>query len=186
MHHALHVKTVDRVQSGSITISQGSFMKKNALIALLCAHMVLPAYAGDMYAGFKLGKTRHSIPGIDNTPMLRGVVAGYTLSPSFAVEAGYIDLGKIGGNKATSLDASVLLFYPGGETFSVYAKLSYAGTKWDISGQTQKNSAFTHGLGCSYNISASTSVRFAWDRYVLGNETAYNADAFYVAGIYAF
>jgi len=161
-------------------------MNKAALAAVLVAFIAIPAEAGDMYAGIKLGNSRHSIPGVTNSPGAFGLFGGYTINPYLAFEAGYIDLGNFGGNKATASDVSALFFYPGDEPFSMYAKLSYASSTWKVPGQMQYNSSFTQGLGFRYNTSASTSFRFAWDRYMIGNPDINNVDVFYLAGLYRF
>jgi len=161
-------------------------MNKIALFALLAVSIALPAAAGDMYAGIKYGKSRNSIPSVTNSPSAFGIFGGYTINPYFGFEAGYIDLGNFGGNKATATDFSALLFYPGDEPFSMYAKLSYASSAWNVPGKMQNNSSFTPGLGFRYNTSASTALIIAWDRYMLGNPNVYNVDVFYLAGIYRF
>ena len=161
-------------------------MNKTALAALLAAFIATPAEAGDMYAGFKLGKSRHNITGVINTPTAFGVFGGYEINPDFAIEAGYIDLGNFGSNKATAADISALFFYPGDQPFSLYAKISYASSTWKVPGQVQYNSSFTPGLGFQYNTSESTSFRFAWDRYMIGNPDVSNVDVLNVAGILRF
>jgi len=161
-------------------------MKKTALAALLAAFIATPVEAGDMYAGVKIGKSRHSITGVTNTPTALGLYGGYKVNPEFGVEAEYMDLGSFGGVKATAADVSALFFYPGDDPFSLYAKISYASTAWKIPGQVQYNSSFTHGFGLRYNTSPSTSFRFSWDRYMLGNQVVFNADVVSVAGIYRF
>jgi hypothetical protein len=161
-------------------------MNKSARAAFLFVLIATPVEAGDMYAGIKLGKSRHSIPGVTNTPAAYGVFGGYKINPDFAVEAGYIYLGKFGGNKATAVDASALFFYPGDEPFSMYAKISYASSTWNVPGQVQYNSSFTPGLGFRYDTRQSTSFRFAWDRYMIGNPDVTNVDVFNIAGIFRF
>ncbi len=161
-------------------------MNKTAFAALLCLFIAIPAYAGDMYAGIKLGRSRHSIPAVTNSPKAIGFIGGYRLDPAFTIEAGYIDLGNFGGNKATSVDISALFFYPGNDPFSMYAKISYAGTKWHVPGQTEQNSSFTHGLGFRYIYSPSTIFRLSWDRYMIGNPDVVNVDVYYFAGLYSF
>jgi len=161
-------------------------MKKVALAAIVTAFIAAPVEAENMYAGIKMGKSRHNITGVTNSPAAFGMFGGYTVSPNFAFEAEYIDLGSFGGIKTTAADASALLFYPGDEPFSLYAKISYTSTAWKIPGQAQYNSSFTHGFGLRYNINPSTSFRFAWDRYMIGNQAVFNVDVLSVAGLYRF
>lgn len=161
-------------------------MNRTVLAALLFTFIATPVKAGDMYTGIKLGKSRHSITGVINTPVAFGVFGGYTINPNLAVEAEYISLGNFGNNKATAADVSALFLYPGDEPFSLYAKISYASTAWKIPGQVQYNSSFTHGFGLRYHTTPSTSFRFAWDRYLIGNPDVINVDVLSVAGIYRF
>jgi hypothetical protein len=161
-------------------------MNKTALAALLAAFIATPVEAGDMYAGIKLGKSKHNITGVTNTPTAFGVFGGYIINPGIAVEAEYIDLGNFGGNKVTAADVSALFFYPGDEPFSLYAKISYASSTWKVPGQVQYNSSFTPGLGFRYDTSGSTSFRFAWDRYMIGNPDVVNVDVLNLAGIFRF
>jgi len=161
-------------------------MIKIALAALLAFFIANPAIAGDMYAGMKLGKSRYSMPNTNSTPTGFGIFGGYAFNPDFAMEAGYTDLGNIGGNNVSATDFSALLFYPGNEPFAAYAKLSYASTTWKVPGQAQRNSSFSQGLGFRYDASASINIRFAWDRYFVGNPDVTNVDLYYLAGIYKF
>ena len=161
-------------------------MNKTALATLLAAFIATPVEAGDMYAGIKLGKSRHTITGVINTPGAFGIFGGYKINPDFAIEAEYIDLGAFGNNKATAADVSALFFYPGDEPFSLYAKISYASSTWKVPGQVLHNSSFTHGFGFRYNTSPSTSVRFAWDRYMIGNQVVFNVDVLSIAGMVRF
>lgn len=161
-------------------------MIRIALAALIAIFIANPAEAGDVYAGMKLGKSRYSMPNANNTPTGFGIFGGYALNADLAMEAGYTSLGNIGGNTASAADFSALLFYPSNEPFAVYLKLIYASTTWKIPGQTQYNSSFSQGLGFRYDASASISLRFAWDRYLIGNPDVTNVDLYYLAGIYRF
>ena len=161
-------------------------MNKTALAALLAAFVATPADAADLYAGIKLGKSRYDITGVITPPTAIGVFGGYTFNPNLAVEAEYIDLGNNGTSSATAMDVSALLFYPGDAPFSLYAKLSYASSTWKAPNQVQYNSSFTYGLGCQYDASQSLSFRLSWDRYLLGNQVATNADVLSFAGMVRF
>jgi len=161
-------------------------MKKTALAALLSTLIALPVEAADIYAGIKMGKSRHSIAGVINSPSAFAVFGGYKINPDFAIEAEYIDLGSYSGVKAAAANVGALFFYPGDDPFSLYAKISYASTAWKIPGQPQYNSSFTHGFGLRYNFDPKTTLRFSWDRYLLGNQAVFNVDVVSVAGIYRF
>ena len=161
-------------------------MKKTALAALLIASIASPVEAEDMYAGIKMGKSRHSITGVINSPSAFAFFGGYKINPDFAIEAGYMDMGSFGNVKANAADVSALFFYPGDDPFSLYAKISYASTAWKAPGQTQYNSSFTHGFGLRYDFDPKTTFRFSWDRYLLGNPVVFNVDVVSVAGIHRF
>ena len=161
-------------------------MNKAVLATLLAVLNSVPAYAADMYAGFKAGQAKYSIPGTIYSPTAIGLFAGYSLNPSLAFEAEYIDLGSITPSKARAKGVSALLFYPGGEPFTLFAKLSYSSSTWKTPSQVIYNSSFTHGLGAQYNATPSASIRLSWDRYMLGNQVAINVDVLSIAGIFKF
>lgn len=162
-------------------------MKKTALAALLAAFAAAPADAADMYAGVSLGKSKYIMTGVtDAPPSAVGVFGGYTINPNLAVEAEYIYLGSVNSSSATAMGVSALAFYPGDEPFSLFAKLSYTSSIWKTTNQVQYNSSFTHGLGCQYDATQAVSIRFSWDRYMVGNQVAINVDVLSIAGIVRF
>ena len=161
-------------------------MHKTALAALLAAFVAAPADAADMYAGVRLGKAKYTISGMINSPTAIGVLGGYTISPNLAVEAEYIDLGNTGSSRTTAMGVSALAFYPGDMPFSLFVKLSYASSAWKVLNQVQHNSSFTYGLGGQYDINQLMSVRFSWDRYMIGNQVAVSVDVLSVAGMVRF
>lgn len=161
-------------------------MHKTALAALLAAFAAAPADAADMYAGVRLGQAKYNITGVTYSPSAVGVLVGHTINPNFAVEAEYIYLGSTNSSSAAAMGVSALAFYPGDKPFSLFAKLSYANSIWKVSNQVQHNSSFTHGLGCQYDATQSVSVRFGWDRYMVGSQIAINVDVLSVAGLVRF
>lgn len=161
-------------------------MNHKALAALLTAFIVTPADAGDMYAGVKLGQTKYNIPGVNYSPYGIGVLGGYIINPNFSVEAEYIDLSSINSSRAADIGVSALAFYPGDQPFSLYAKISYNSSTWHTPSDVQYNTAFAHGLGCQYDATPSASIRFSWDRHMIGNQVVINIDVLSVAGIVRF
>jgi len=161
-------------------------MNKTALAALLAAFAAAPSNAADMYAGVKLGQAKYNIPSLSYSPFAAGVLGGYTINPNLAVEAEYIYLGKVNSSIATAMGVSALAFYPGDKPFSLFAKLSYASSTWKVPNQVQYNSSFIHGMGFQYDANKSASVRFSWDRHLVGNQVAINIDTLSVAGIFRF
>ncbi|MGC2166350.1 MAG: outer membrane beta-barrel protein [Gallionella sp.] len=160
-------------------------MIKTAL-ALLFAVSISQAQASEMYASFKIGKTKHNIPGVVNTPTAYGAYAGYTLNPNLAAEIEYQDLGNFGESRAYTRNIGALLLYPGDETLSLYVKLSYATTIWKAQGQKQRNTAFTQGLGIQYNATSRLAYRFSWDRFLIGNPNSLYLDALGFSAIFRF
>ncbi len=156
-------------------------MHKTALAALLAAIVAVPADAADKYVGVRLGQAKYNITGVTDSPSAFGVLGGYTINPNLAVEAEYIYL-----DSASAMGVSALAFYPGDEPFSLFAKLSYTRSQWKTANQLQNNASFTHGLGCQYDATQSMSVRFEWDRHMVGNQVAVNIDVLSVAGIVRF
>ena len=161
-------------------------MHKTALAALLAVFASAPAVAADMYAGVRFGQARYNTTGMTKPPTAIGVLGGYTVSPNLAVEAEYTDLGNTGSSRATAMGVSALAFYPGDLPFSLFAKLSYSSSTWKVLNQSQHNSSFTHGLGGQYDINKLMSVRFSWDRFLIGNQVAVSVDVLSVAGIVRF
>lgn len=161
-------------------------MYKTALAALLAAFVATSADAADTYAGVRLGQAKYNITGVTYTPSAVGVLGGYTVNPNLAVEAEYIYLGSTNSSSATAMGVSALAFYPGDQPFSLFAKLSYANSTWKVANQEQHNSSFTQGLGCQYDTTPSASVRFSWDRYMVGNQVDVNVDVLSIAGIVRF
>lgn len=162
-------------------------MNKTVLASLLTALTVAPAYAANMYAGIKGGKSSYIITGLtDSSPNAYGVFGGYIIDPNLSVEAEYTNLGSINPSSATAIGASALFYYPGNEPFSLFAKLSYSSSAWKTPSSVQHNSSFTHGLGCQYDASHNMSVRFSWERYMIGNQVAINVDMLSIAAMVRF
>lgn len=161
-------------------------MHKTALAALLAAIIITPVEAAEMYGGVKLGQAKYNIPGVTYSPSAIGVLGGYTINPNFAVEAEYSYLGSANSSSATDMGVSALAFYPGDLPFSLFAKISYTSSIWKTLNQVQYNASFTHGLGCQYEATQSVSIRFGWDRHIVGNQVAVNVDVLSLAGIVRF
>lgn len=160
-------------------------MMKTAL-ALLLAVLMSNAQASGMYASFKIGKTKHNIPGVVNTPTNYAIYGGYAFNSNLAGEVEYQDLGNFGAGRAYTQNIGAMLLYPGDESVSLYVKLSYATTLWKIMGQRQRNTAFTQGMGIQYNATSKLAYRFSWDRFLIGDQTSLYLDALNVSAIFRF
>jgi OmpA-OmpF porin, OOP family len=115
--------------------------------------------------------------------------AGYQFTPNFAVEGGYVDLGRanykvdlVGGNAKVDLHAygfnvDAVGVLPLGAGFSVFAKagvifarvdsdLSVNGGNGSYSDDASKNSFKpTLGLGAAYELNETLSLRIEYERF---------------------
>jgi OOP family OmpA-OmpF porin len=128
----------------------------------------------------------NSIPGgkCDQNGNTWSAFGGYQISPNFAVEAGWSDLGVYDGSvkgfpvhgsyEATSYDASLLGILPLGDMLNVYARGGYSlvntdtnlrafGTKFKSDGGSE--GAWTYGAGAGVNVTDNIEVRADWTRY---------------------
>jgi len=116
---------------------------------------------------------------------------GYQLSPNFAVEAGYVALGKVSNKargtggadtanaeyKSSALGLSALGMLPINTDFSVFAKAGVAHTKitakadLTVGGASASDSAKKRefvpvfGLGAEYKLTQAVAVRAEYERY---------------------
>ncbi|WP_435628338.1 outer membrane beta-barrel protein [Candidatus Ferrigenium straubiae] len=132
-----------------------------------------------------------------NNPTAFKLQAGYQINQNFAVEGGYIDLGKIsysatgtvGGvagtatetDKAEAWNISAVGILPFGNSFSAIGKLGVASVRSNANaavtlagigtatlGASKSKTDLTYGLGIKYDISKNFAVRGDWDRYNTG------------------
>jgi OmpA-OmpF porin, OOP family len=109
---------------------------------------------------------------------------GYQLSPRFAVEGGYVDMGSLGYNasftggsiaidsRATGLNFSGLGLMPVNYQLSVFGKLGYTlgsvtarGSSGGTTvGLTQDKSSLGLGFGGIYNITHTIGLRAEWEK----------------------
>jgi OOP family OmpA-OmpF porin len=181
-------------------------IKALAAIALLAAS-VTPALAGDIYV---LGAIGRSSVYEDNSQIDRELVSagatnvsssidrtdtgyklqlGYQFNPNFAVEGGYVSLGKMkysatftGGSatlegKASGWNIAAVGILPINDAFSAFGKLgvirakletnvSATGPGGSASGSTNAtNWKPTWGFGGIYNINKAVGVRLEYERF---------------------
>jgi opacity protein-like surface antigen len=160
-------------------------MIKTAFVLMLAIAMS-PAHASGFYAAGQIGKTKHNLPGVVNTPTAFGAYLGYTVNPNVAAEIEYHDLGNFGESRVWARNIGAMVLYPGDEPLSLYVKLMYATTIWKTQGQKQRNTAFTQGLGIQYNATSKLAVRFSWERYLIGSPGSLYLDALGVSTIFRF
>jgi len=121
----------------------------------------------------------------DDTDTGWKLFAGYQFNPNFAVEAGYVDLGKFtaagtisGVPVSTSDEANLWQLVavgtlPMGNNFSVFGKAGVH--RWDLDAKasvpgvsvsiSENGTDFTFGLGARYDFTKSLGVRAEWERF---------------------
>jgi OOP family OmpA-OmpF porin len=187
-------------------------MKKIALIALLATVAAAPAFAGDVYVVGSVGRSAIDVNkgDLDNAVTSAGatglsssldkndtaykVQIGYQFNQNFALEGGYVDLGKAnysanytGGNlnaivKASGLNIVAVGILPLNESFSIFGKVGVIHAKVEVSatgtgpgGSASASDSSTDwkpnfGIGGTYNISKQLGIRAEYERFQkLGN-----------------
>lgn len=172
-----------------------------------------------LYLGGNVGMShfRNSCEGVpvscDDKDNAWKVFAGYRFHRSFALEAGYANLGKVTasgpfGGAAVSAEGKVrgfelvgVLFLPVHPQFDLYGKLGAIRSTVDVSitgavpGFTATQSVkdrstdLTYGFGAQYNFTPNLGGRLEWQRYQGvggGNTGKENIDVFSVGALYSF
>jgi len=182
------------------------------LTVMSAAGIAQPA-AAQWYGGVSVGATDtkinnndFAVPGSTANSFTRNdsdtgykLQAGYRINPNFAVEGGYVDLGKYdltnnvtapfvgsvkGTGKADGWNLVGVGILPIGKDFSVFGKLGtiYSTTTVDLTtsgavtlagaSANRKKSEWnvTYGLGLQYDLTKTISLRGEWERFDgLGN-----------------
>ncbi len=188
-------------------------MKKLVLIALLVSS---PAFAGDIYVAGSIGQSDFGsssdkdnidrtfaslgLPPISSTLDTKGtgikLQLGYQFNPNFAVEGGYVDLGKTsysanvrGGNinisiKASGFNVAAVGIVPINESFSLFGKIGAINGKVEPSvsasgvggsavvSTSSTNWSANYGFGGVFHVSKQLGIRLEYERFSdLGDET---------------
>ncbi len=141
--------------------------------------------------------------------MVRGAV-GYQVTPTWAAEFRYADLGKddisgtylgvpvSGSYKASGYEVAAVATFPVGDAFAVVARAGVASTKVTASASAAGSSAsvsstkttFAPGIGMRYNLTKQVSLHVDYDYYGKvgdGNTTGTSTLSTIAAGVtYAF
>ncbi len=182
-------------------------MIKHALSAVALAAAVLPSIAAaQVYVGGSIGQSRTSFDSNDYSLATPGVAesqsrsktayklfAGYELSKTFAIEAGYADLGSpkynysaTGVSGAATADLSALFVaakatYAINDRFGVFGKLGLTRNKSEVS-LNSDNAAFNatfglpvsdsktkvralFGIGAEYSLNKNVSLRAEYENF---------------------
>lgn len=187
-------------------------MKKIALAALIAAASVTSAFAGEVYVAGSIGQSSFDInkgridglltsagaaavsSSLNKTDTAYKIQVGYQFNQNFAVEGGYIDLGKAkysasftggGANadaKASGLNIAALGILPINQSFAVFGKLGLINAKVESTvsatgpgGSASASVSSTdwrpnYGIGVNYNVSKQFSIRAEYEQFSkLGN-----------------
>jgi OmpA-OmpF porin, OOP family len=182
-------------------------MNKLALMVLLAATVSTPAFAGDFYLAAAVGRSDFDIQKSDIDDALRAVgvtgisssfeqydtaykvQVGYQFTEYFALEGGYVDLGKskysasfTGGNgngdiKASGANIAVVGILPLHESFSIFGKLGLINAKVETTvsangpgGSASASTSSTKGranwgFGATYHVNRQLGVRVEYEQF---------------------
>ena len=170
--------------------------KKVMIAAIIsAASMMVPAvgYAQQaqdrgLYAGVSLGQSDvqdgcdglTGVPGVscDDSDSAWKLFGGYRLTPNFAVELGYTNLGEISATgfgvnvsaEATAWELVGVGSFPINNQFSIYGKLGMYRAETELNSNVgvsadESNTGLTFGIGAAYSFTRSMSVRAEWQKY---------------------
>lgn len=170
------------------------FLKTLIAVGALTA---ISAQAQSIYLGGSLGASRYdgSVPGptlTDKSSAGLKLYGGYAFTPNFALEAGYVSLGKFKGSaadvKADGAFIDAVGIVPLRNNFSLLGRVGAFNGKLDSSlAGTDRSTNLKVGAGVQYDLSANTAIRAEWERYrfdVLGSKS--NTDLYSVGFAYRF
>ena len=158
-------------------------MKKTFLVlplALLVSGAVNAATDNPFYAGARLGNSFYDIKDstnnidLENKNLSGGIFAGYQITPWFAAEVGYTNLGsatdKNSEGKFTAQGADLVgkYSYAINDKIDVFAKLGVFYYDWNAkNGATGSDNGFasTAGVGAEYYINNNVSTRVEYQYY---------------------
>lgn len=181
---------------------------KRFTVAAALSLTMASAFAGDWYLVGSIGQSKVKDAGkgdidaalvsagatglsssLDDTDTGYKFQLGYRFNPNWAIEGGYVDLGKFNYNatftggtasaqvKASGLNIAGVGTYPINDQFSVFGKLGFIDGKVEESitatgpGGTASGSASAtkvkanYGFGATYNLSKAWGLRAEWERF---------------------
>lgn len=187
-------------------------LQKSLVVVSLFSMVSLAQAAEGFYIGLNVGQASYDAvlddfaflddgsiisASLDDSDTSFSFTLGYQLTPNFALEGGYVDLGEL--TVSATSDGSGLLYAPGSvalkaavdglffdvkgilplnEQFSLYGKLGLL--KWDaevtlsdvtgsLSESTDENDTF-FGVGGSFNISNTMALNLDYTKYDLDGD----------------
>ena len=156
---------------------------------LLAALILFPvcAQAGDTgpYLGVDAGYSRARINFSDKDSTAYGAYAGYFVTPKFALEAGYRELGDFGSATATAASLAGLWMVPINDRLDFYFKVGVARTSVEAPAVSAWRTAALVGIGAQYELSRAFFSRLSWERYPKagGNATGEGSIDFFGVGL---
>ena len=148
------------------------------ILLAVAALAALPAQAEGLQPGGGMGGIRYNIDSQDRWSSGHKQYGGFVWGPNFALEAGWVNLGRINNslaeeltrgnelNRGTGYFVDAVGLYPLARDFSLLGRVGF------VHGQLDRN--FTNagigmglkaGLGVQYEFSKSISLRGEWERY---------------------
>ena len=162
-------------------------MNAKFVVAALALAATASVQAADWYVGGSVGRSDYKVDTAgatksDKTDTGFKLFVGARLSPNFAIEGGYADLGKATASQGTDsvklaltavpyLDAvGILPLNPQWDLLGRFgvtsSKLKISGTSAGVSASDSDRSTQAHfGFGAQYNLSKTMAVRAEWERF---------------------
>jgi OmpA-OmpF porin, OOP family len=167
-------------------------MKKLAAVVLLSTIVAGPAVAAEtpFYAGINIGSAEIDFPGASSTTSI-ALLGGYNFNKNFAAEIAYTDFGShdYGGLtlKSSGLSISGVGSFPINDQFSLFAKLGFASTTLNPSGNpTEDDTDMTYGIGGQFNVNKQVGIRLGYDVYKVGTSPSADQKVMSVGGVFNF
>jgi len=146
---------------------------RTTLVALLAAGGIGAAQAEGLYVGGNLGTPDYhsTINGVGGDGSGAGLklYGGYQLTPNFAVEGGYFDLGHIddgsGRVKARGVYADAVGSFEIAPKWSLLGSAGLAEGRFTTTAGNDSSPALKLGAGVQYDLSKQFALRAQYDRY---------------------
>ena len=147
-------------------------MKTISLAVLLSMFFTTPVVAANMYVGINAGAAKIDSAGFGSSSSWN-VLGGYTIVENIAAEVAYSNFGSQSGMGVTSrskaISVSGIAALPMNEQFSLFAKLGFASTVWDVSGASVSKGDWTYGFGGIVKVYEQVDLRGSYDIYQVEN-----------------
>ena len=164
---------------GSVTCCYDDATVRTLLLVLLAAPGIASAQG---YVGAAIGEAKLD----ERHDTAVKVFGGYQFQPSFAIEGGYHDLGKVRSASVTAFDVSFVGSWELGNRFAILGRIGAYRADTSDAGT---NLGPLFGLGASYELTRSAAFRLEWQRYdKLGPDTmpALDIDVVSLGALYRF